>query len=250
MTKEIFTAALVIIGDEILSGRTQDKNTAYIAQQLNEAGVRLNEVRVIPDVKQKIIDTVNEMRGAHDYVFTTGGIGPTHDDITAESVAAAFGVELELHEGALKALYGYYEKPEDVTESRKKMAMIPKGGTLIDNPVSGAPGIHIENVYIMAGVPGICKAMVDNILPTLKGGKPVQSRSVTADLQESLIADGLAAIQARYMMLSIGSYPKYQNGKFGTTLVHRGIDEDALEAAVQETVELVKSLGEQNPIIE
>ncbi len=249
MSDKIYTAALVVIGDEILSGRTHDKNIPYVAEKLGDAGVRLTEVRVIPDVAQTIIDTVNEMREAHDYVMTTGGIGPTHDDITAENVAKAFGVELELNDAAYAELLAYYKDESLITESRKKMAMIPKGAVLIDNPVSGAPGINIGNVYVMAGVPRIMQSMLDAIIPTLKGGKPVESRSVSADLAESLIADGLAEIQARYDMLGIGSYPKYQNGKFGTTLVLRGIDEDALNRATQEVVDLVKSLGEAEPIV-
>ncbi|MAZ76974.1 MAG: competence/damage-inducible protein A [Micavibrio sp.] len=249
MTKEIYTAALIIIGDEILSGKTRDANTPWLAENLNESGVRLTEVRVIPDDKQKIVDTVNEMRTVHDYVFTTGGIGPTHDDITAESVAAAFGVELELSEEAYAALLSYYEDESDITESRKKMAIIPKGATLISNPVSGAPGIHIENVYVFAGVPRIMQAMFDAVRHELKGGKPVETRSVSADLAESLVADGLAEIQTRYKMIAIGSYPKYQNGRFGTTLVLRGIDDDALGAATQEVVDLVKLLGEKSPIV-
>lgn len=249
MSDKIYTAALVIIGDEILSGRTHDKNIPYVAEKLGDAGVRLAEVRVIPDVAQTIIDTVNEMREAHDYVMTTGGIGPTHDDITAENVAKAFGVELELNDAAYAELLAYYKDESLITESRKKMAMIPKGGVLIDNPVSGAPGINIGNVYVMAGVPRIMQSMLDAIIPTLKGGKPVESRSVMADLPESIIADGLAEIQARYDMLGIGSYPKYQNGKFGTTLVLRGIDEDALDKATQEVVDLVKELGEAELIV-
>lgn len=249
MSKDIYTAALIIIGDEILSGRTHDKNTPWIAEQLNELGIRLAEVRVIPDNKDKIVATVNEMREVHDYVFTTGGIGPTHDDITAESIAAAFGVELELNQDAYAALLAYYKDESDITESRKKMAYIPKGGKLIENPVSGAPGVNIENVYIFAGVPRIMQSMFDAVSPTLKGGKPVESRSVSADLAESYIADGLAAIQNKYPMIGIGSYPKYQNGKFGTTLVLRGIDDDALARATQEVVDLVKSLGEESPIV-
>lgn len=249
MAKDIYTAALIIIGDEILSGRTKDANTPWIAEQLNEIGVRLAEVRIIPDDKDKIAGTVNEMRAAHDYVFTTGGIGPTHDDITAESVAQAFGVELELNDAAYQELLNYYENEEDITEGRKKMAYIPVGGTLILNPVSGAPGIHIENVFVFAGVPRIMQAMFDAVAPSLTGGKPVMSRSVSADLPESIIADGLAEIQKRYPDIAIGSYPKYQNGKFGATLVLRGIDEGALAKATQEVTDLVKSLGEDTPIV-
>ena len=253
MAKSIYTAALIIIGDEILSGRTKDANTPYIAEKLNDSGVRLKEVRVIPDDAQKIIDTVNEMRdtanGGHDYVFTTGGIGPTHDDITSENVAKAFGVDLELNDAAYAELLAYYKDESEITESRKKMAMIPKGAALIKNPVSGAAGIHIGNVYVMAGVPRIMQAMLDSILPTLTGGAAVMSRSVDADLAESLVADGLAEIQKKYDDISIGSYPKYQNGKFGTSLVMRGTDENVLQSCVNDVAELVRSLGELNPVI-
>ncbi len=247
---DIYTAALITIGDEILSGRTKDANTPYIAEKLNDSGVRLMEVRVIPDDGQTIIDTVNEMRNAHDYVFTTGGIGPTHDDITAENVAKAFGVELELNQEAYNELLAYYKDESEITESRKKMAMIPKGATLIDNPVSGAAGINIGNVYVMAGVPRIMQAMFDSILPTLQGGDPVISRSVTVALAESVVADGLTIIQNKYPMLSLGSYPKYQDGKFGTNLVLRGTDETVLATVTQEVADFVISLGDVNPIIE
>ena len=249
MPKDIYTAALIIIGDEVLSGRTKDANTPYAAEKLNGSGVRLKEVRIIPDDADTIIGTVNEMRKSHDYVFTTGGIGPTHDDITSENVAKAFGVELELNEAAYAELLAYYKDESQITESRKKMAMIPKGAKLIDNPVSGAPGIHIGNVYVMAGVPRIMQAMLDSVLPTLTGGKAVMSRSVDADLAESFVADGLAEIQNKYNDVSIGSYPKYQNGKFGTSLVMRGTDEAALESCVNDVTALVRSLGEENPII-
>ncbi len=246
---KIYTAALIIIGDEVLSGRTKDANTPYIAEKMNDAGVRLAEVRIIPDHAQTIIDTVNLLRAANDYVFTTGGIGPTHDDITAENVAAAFGVGLELSEAAYSDLLGYYKDESEITESRKKMAMIPVGAKLIENPVSGAPGINLGNVYVMAGVPKIMQAMFDSILPTLQGGAPVVSRSVTADLPESLIADGLAEVQKRHDDVAIGSYPKYQNGRFGTSLVCRGVNETSLGLVIDEIAELVKSLGEENPVI-
>lgn len=250
MGKEIYTAALIIIGDEILSGRTQDLNTSYIAKKLNDSGVRLIEVRVIPDKGDMIIATVNELRANHDYVFTTGGIGPTHDDITAENIAKAFGVEIVLHPEAYAILLGYYKNESDITPARKKMAMIPAGANLIQNPVSGAPGIHIGNVYVMAGVPHIMQAMFDSIVPTLIGGKPMLSRSVTAELAESVIAQGLEEIQNRYMMLSIGSYPKYMNGRFGTALVLRGTDEDILAKATLEVAELAITCGDAKPVVE
>lgn len=249
MSDKIYTAALIIIGDEILSGCTHDKNTPWIAEQLNTLGIRLAEGRVIPDIKDKIIETVNLLRGTHDYVFTTGGIGPTHDDITAESIAAAFGVPLELNDEAYAELLSYYKDESEITESRKKMAMIPRGAKLVENPVSGAPGIHIENVYVFAGVPRIMQSMFDAVAPTLKGGKPVISRSVTADLPESLIADGLTKIQNNYDDVAIGSYPKYLNGKFATSLVMRGINEESLQQAVNDVTNLVISLGEPNPLV-
>ncbi len=249
MSDKIYTAALIIIGDEILSGRTHDKNTPWIAEQLNTLGIRLAEVRTIPDIKGKIVETVNLLRRDHDYVFTTGGIGPTHDDITAESIAAAFDVPLELNDDAYAELLSYYKDENDITEGRKKMAMIPRGAQLVENPVSGAPGIHIENVYVFAGVPRIMQSMFDAVAPTLKGGKPVISRSVTADLPESLIADGLTKIQKNYGDVAIGSYPKYQNGKFATSLVMRGINEESLQQAVNDVTNLVISLGEPNPLV-
>ena len=243
MTQEIYTAALIIIGDEILSGRTQDKNTSWIAEKLNDVGVRLREVRVIPDDRQKIIETVNSMRQDHDYVFTTGGIGPTHDDITAESIAAAFDVDLVLNDDAYARLLDYYQDENEITPSRKKMAYVPSGSTLIPNPVSGAPGIQIENVYVMAGVPRIMQSMLDSIVPTLKGGALVESRTVDCDLAESIVAEGLGKIQSNYPDIAIGSYPKYHNGRFGTALVLRGTDEDLLGRATQDVIDLVASLG-------
>ena len=192
---------------------------------------------------------MNLLRSGHDYVFTTGGIGPTHDDITASSIAAAFGVELELNEEAYSELLTYYKDESEITPARKKMAYIPAGGSLIKNPVSGAPGIKIENVYIMAGVPKIMQSMFEAIAPTLKGGKPMTSRSVTCDLPESVVADELGAIQARYPDISIGSYPKYQDGKFFTSLVLRGVDKLLLEQAVAEVAAMVDGCGDKNPEI-
>ncbi len=242
MGKETYTAALIIIGDEILSGRTLDKNTQYIAEKLNEVGVQLAEVRIISDDEAKIVGTVNELCAVHDYIFTTGGIGPTHDDITAESIAKAFGVKLELREDAYQCLVEYYDSEEDITEARKKMAYIPEGGALIPNPVSGAPGIHIGNVYVMAGVPRIMQAMMDHILPTLKGGASVISKTVEADCPESMVAEGLSAINNKYDTVSMGSYPKYQNGRFGTSLVLRSTDEVALDSAVNDVTVMVKEI--------
>ena len=249
MNDKIYTAAIIIIGDEILSGRTQDKNTVWLAERLNDLGVRLQEVRVIPDVKDTIIATVNLLRAEHDYVFTTGGIGPTHDDITAMSIAEAFGVELVLNDKAYQELLSYYKDESEMTPARQKMAYIPAGGALIENPVSGAPGIHIGNVYIMAGVPRIMQSMFDAIAPTLKGGAPMHSKSVTCALPESVVADDLAAIQHRYLDISIGSYPKYRDGRFFTNLVLRGVDRVTLERAVHDVADMVKSHGDATPEI-
>ncbi|MEM6811315.1 MAG: molybdopterin-binding protein [Pseudomonadota bacterium] len=249
MSDKIYTSALIIIGDEVLSGRTHDKNTPWIAERLNEIGVRLAEVRIIPDKKDVISNTVNEMRAIHDYVFTTGGIGPTHDDITAESIAHAFGVELKLHDGAYKELLNYYEDESQITESRKKMAYIPEGGELVDNPVSGAPGIKMDNVFIFAGVPKIMQSMFDSVAPHLVGGKQMMSRSVTADIPESVLADDLGVIQAKYENVSIGSYPQYKNGRFSTAVVMRSIDEESLGSAINDVFELAKSKSEKEPLV-
>src|SRR5260221_202527 len=189
MTPEkIVTACLIIIGNEILSGRTQDANLAFIAKGLNEVGIRLREVRVIPDIAETIIETVNEMRATFDYVFTTGGIGPTHDDITSECVARAFGVPWVLDEEARRRLAAGYANPADLNEARLRMAHVPEGAVLIDNPVSRAPGFQIGNVFVMAGVPRIMQAMFDGIKRRLIGGAPVLSRTVTSGLPEGVLA--------------------------------------------------------------
>lgn len=182
-SKDIYKAALVVIGNEILSGRTQDTNTAWIAEQLVPQGVVLTEVRIVQDIESDIVEAVNALRAKSDYVFTTGGIGPTHDDITAQSLAKAFGVDLALHEKAYQILAEYYEGEDNVTAARRKMAMLPKGAKLIPNPVSGAPGFCFENVYAMAGVPRVMRAMFDDVKAMISCGKPVLSRTVTCSLQ-------------------------------------------------------------------
>ncbi|MDB5408841.1 MAG: competence/damage-inducible protein [Rhodospirillales bacterium] len=240
--EEIVTAALLIIGNEILSGRTQDANLAYIAKGLGAIGVRLREVRVIPDVAATIIATVNEVRAKFDYVFTTGGIGPTHDDITSETIAQAFGVPWVLHPEAKRLLLTHYKESE-LNAARLRMAHVPAGATLIDNPVSLAPGFQIGNVFVMAGVPRIMQAMFDGILPRLKRGAPMLSRTVRCTLPEGIIAEGLGKLQDRYAELDIGSYPYFRRGAFGTALVLRGTDELRLGAATAELVELIRSLG-------
>ncbi len=240
---KIVTACLLIIGNEILSGRTQDANLAFIAKGLNEVGVRLREVRVIPDVAETIIATVNEVRAKFDYVFTTGGIGPTHDDITSECVARAFGVRWALNEEARRRLASGYANPADLNEARLRMAHVPEGAVLIDNPVSRAPGFRIGNVFVMAGVPRIMQAMFDGIKHSLIGGAPMLSRTVTSGLPEGVLAKGLEQLQARYPDFDVGSYPYYRRGGFGTSLVVRGTGAARLAAATEELFAMIKALG-------
>jgi molybdenum cofactor synthesis domain-containing protein len=240
---KIVTACLLIIGNEILSGRTQDANLAVIAKGLNEVGVRLREVRVIPDVAETIIAAVNETRANFDYVFTTGGIGPTHDDITSECIARAFGVRWTLNEEARRRLAAGYANPADLNEARLRMAHIPEGAVLIDNPVSRAPGFRIGNVFVMAGVPRIMQAMFDGIKHGLAGGAPVLSRTVTSGLPEGVLAEGLGKLQERYPDFDIGSYPYYRRGGYGTSLVARGTDAARLAAIVEALFTLIRDLG-------
>ncbi len=235
------TACLIIIGNEILSGRTQDKNVAWIAGNLNEAGVRLLEVRIIPDIKQVIIDTVNTCRRNYTYVFTTGGIGPTHDDITSDAIAAAFGVPLELHKEAAQILENYYGK-EQLNAARLKMAEIPVGGILIANPVSAAPGFYLENVYVMAGVPRIMQAMFDNVKHLFKGGAKMLSRTLSAFVTEGIIAEKLSAIQNQFQDIEIGSYPFIRNQRLGTSLVSRSANAAQLDKASEQIRQMLLSL--------
>ncbi len=236
------TAALIIIGNEILSGRTQDANLAHIALKLNGIGVQLREVRVIPDVEDTIVATVNTLRAAHEYVFTTGGIGPTHDDITSAAIAKAFGVPIHRHPEAEKILRAHYSA-DMINEARLKMADVPVGATLLDNPVSSAPGFRVGNVYVMAGVPRIMQAMLDAILPELRGGAPVLTLTVTTDLPEGDIAHGLTEIQHAYADVEIGSYPMYKMGSFSTSLVLRSPDGTRNEAAAAEIRQLIATTG-------
>ena len=237
MTQTI-TACLIIIGNEILSGRTVDANLSHLAKRLNEAGVQLREARVIPDVTETIVETVNEIRAKYDYVFTTGGIGPTHDDITTAAVAKAFGVAVHRHPEAERILRTHY-KPELINEARLKMADVPVGATLLDNPVSSAPGFRMENVFVMAGVPRIMQAMLDAIIPMLRGGAPVLALSITTDLAEGTIADGLTTIQNAYPDVEIGSYPMFKMGELSTTLVLRSPDAARNAAAAREIEALI-----------
>ncbi|WP_348657841.1 molybdopterin-binding protein [uncultured Thalassospira sp.] len=216
-----------------MSGRTHDKNLPYLAEELNTLGVRLVETRVIPDIEDTIIETLNECRAKFDYVFTTGGIGPTHDDITSECVAKAFGVAIELNADAHDLLKSHYDNPADLNEARLRMARIPVGAELIQNPISKAPGFRMENVYVMAGVPMIMQAMFQGIKHQLIGGKPMVSRSVGGYIPEGTIAKVLAEIQGDFPATDIGSYPFLREGKLGTTLVVRGENPDDVNQAAE-----------------
>ncbi|HAA91484.1 MAG: competence/damage-inducible protein A [Rhodospirillaceae bacterium] len=242
--KKRVTAALLIIGDEILSGQTHDKNLPYIAESLNGAGVQLAEVRVVPDIKQEIIDAVNALRSRYDYLFTTGGIGPTHDDITAESVSEAVGRKLIQHPEARRRLEEHFKyNGTEVNEARLRMANTPEGADLIDNPISTAPGFKIENVHVMAGVPRIMQAMMDNVTATLEGGATKLTRSVLCNLGEGTIAGGLKAIQGDHPDIDIGSYPHYARGEYRLSLVLRGFDDDELQIVQDAVFDMITGLG-------
>ncbi|MCF8467343.1 MAG: competence/damage-inducible protein A [Sneathiella sp.] len=241
---KIVTAAVLVIGDEILSGRTQDKNMAYLAEKLTEIGVQMREARVVPDIEAEIIAAVNQLRAKFDYVFTTGGIGPTHDDITADSIAAAFGVGIDFHPGAMALLTRHYQTSGiEFNDARKRMARIPDGATLVNNPVSKAPGFKIGNVFVMAGVPVIMQAMFDEIAPTLVGGAKMLSRTIGAGLPEGRVAEKLGALQKQYPNVSMGSYPYFRQGEVGTNLVLRSIEPDQLDKAFTALMRELTELG-------
>jgi molybdenum cofactor synthesis domain-containing protein len=223
-TPRIYTAALVIIGDEILSGRTQDKNIAQVASWLNAQGIRLVEVRVVPDIEERIVEAVNILRERNDYLFTTGGIGPTHDDITVDSIAAALGVGVVHHPEAVDVLTRYYETRGGVTEARLRMARVPEGADLIPNRMSGAPGIRIGNIFIMAGVPHITAGMLDALTGTIEGGAPLVSVTLGAWAAESEVADLLRAAEKAHEGAVVGSYPFFRDGKVGANFVSRSVD--------------------------
>ncbi len=219
------TAAMLVIGDEILSGRTRDANMFYLAGELTQHGITLSEVRVVSDDEPSIIAAVNALRASHDHLFTSGGIGPTHDDITADAIARAFGAEITIREDARALLQAHYDRAGlEFNAARQRMARIPTGATLIDNPISTAPGFSLENVHVMAGVPNIFQAMLASLLPTLTGGKPLLSQSLRVNRGEGDIAAPFAALAAGFPELSMGSYPFTQNGVHGTNLVIRGTD--------------------------
>lgn len=239
------TAAVLVIGDEILSGRTQDTNSSYIARFLGALGIDLREVRVVSDVEDEIVAALNALRARYTLVFTTGGIGPTHDDITADAVARAFGVDIGYHPEAYALLEARYP-PGEFNDMRKRMARIPHGGRLVPNRVSVAPGFHIGNVYVLAGVPMVMRAMMEALAPDLPRGQSVHAVTVEADVAEGLIAPGLAEVQKSHKDVAIGSYPFYREGApkpFGAQLVVRGRDAAAVEAAVAAVEQMLAALG-------
>jgi len=239
MTKnKIVNAAILIIGNEILSGRTQDTNTGTIALWLNSIGIKVKEVRVIPDIEKNIIDTVNVLRKTNDYVFTTGGIGLTHDDITAESISKAFKLDYEIHKEAFKILEAYY-KPGEFNEGRQKMVWMPKEAKLILNPTSGAPGFNIENVFCLPGVPSILKSMLGGLKNKIVGGKPIISHTISLRTVESEIANPLTKVQNNNKDVEIGSYPFFQAGKLGVSIVIRSEDQSKVDKCAFQILEFV-----------
>ena len=232
MAERVWTAALVVIGDEILSGRTQDKNIAQIALWLNLQGIRLAEVRVVPDTMEAIVEAVNVLRARNDYLFTTGGIGPTHDDITVDAIAAALGTGVEVHPKARAVLAKYYEPRGGLTEARLRMARVPEGAELIENRMSGAPGIRHGRIFIMAGVPHITAGMLEALTGTLEGGKPLLSATIGCWVAESEVAELLGKTEKANPGCQIGSYPFFREGRTGANFVVRSTDQTVLDACV------------------
>lgn len=243
MSERIWTAGLVIIGDEILSGRTQDRNVAQIAVWLNVQGIRLSEVRVVPDVQARIVAAVNAIRTGYDYCFTTGGIGPTHDDITVDAIAAALGVPVVVHPEARAVLEDYYTTRGGLTEARLRMARVPEGAELIPNRMSGAPGIRIGNIFIMAGVPHITAGMLDALTGTLEGGKPVVSGTIGCWVAESEVADLLRATEKAHEGVAIGSYPFFREGRVGANFVARATDAGRVAACLADLSAQLEAAG-------
>ena len=246
---KVWTAALIVIGDEILSGRTQDRNVAQLATWLNVQGIRLSEVRIVPDVEERIADAVNALRVGHDYLFTTGGIGPTHDDITVDSIAAALGVPVVVHPEARAILEQYYAQRGGLTDARLRMARVPEGAELISNTVSGAPGIRIGNIFIMAGVPHITAGMLHGLTGTLEGGRPVVSLTIGGFVPESDVADLLRATERAHAgadgRVSIGSYPFFRDGRVGSNFVVRSEDERLAQACIDELAAGLRAAGHE-----
>ncbi|WP_420801955.1 competence/damage-inducible protein A [Sphingomonas cavernae] len=243
IAERIWTAGLVIIGDEILSGRTQDKNVSQIALWLNLQGIRLTEVRIVADRTEEIVEAVNTLRARNDYLFTTGGIGPTHDDITVDAIAEALGIGVEIHPKARAVLEGYYATRGGLNEGRLRMARVPAGADLIENRMSGAPGIRIGNVFIMAGVPHITAMMLDALSGTLEGGKPLLSETVGCWVPESEVAELLATTEKRHDGCQIGSYPFFRDGRAGANFVIRSTDAAALAACAADLAATLALVG-------
>lgn len=241
--ERIWTAALVVIGDEILSGRTQDKNVAQVASWLQVQGIRLGEVRVVPDDERAIADAVNALRAAHDYLFTTGGIGPTHDDISVDAVALALGVPVVEHPEARRILETFYATRGGLNPARLRMARVPEGAELIPNAMSGAPGIKAGNVYMMAGVPAIAAQMLAALTGTLEGGAPLLSETVGGWIQESQVADILREVEKAHPKCRIGSYPFFREGRTGANFVIRSTDPDELRSCVDTLCEALAEAG-------
>ena len=232
-------AAILIIGNEILSGRTQDTNTSTLATWLNSIGVIVKEVRVIPDIEKTIVDTLNVLRKENNYVFTTGGIGPTHDDITAQSVAKAFGLKYETHKEAFKILEAYYN-PGEFNEGRQKMVKMPKNAELVLNPTSGAPGFSVENVFCLPGVPSILKSMLGSLKNKIVGGEPILSHTISLKTVESEIANSLTKVQDQNVEVEIGSYPFFHAGKLGVSIVLRSENQSKIDNCVSQVLDFVK----------
>ena len=247
MADRIWTAGLVVIGDEILSGRTQDKNIAQLGVWLNAQGIRLREVRVVADVEAAIAEAVNTLRTRYDYCFTTGGIGPTHDDITVDAIASALGVGVVVHPKARATLERYYGPRGGLTETRLRMARVPDGADLIENARSGAPGMRIGNVFIMAGVPHIAAAMLDALTGTLEGGQPLVSRTVGCWTAESEVAELLRTAEATHPGVAIGSYPFFREGKVGANFVVRATDAAVVDACVAD-LETALRAADREPV--
>jgi molybdenum cofactor synthesis domain-containing protein len=242
-TSKIVTACILVIGNEILSGRTKDANIQYLSLELGKLGIRVMEARVIPDIEATVVATVNELRAKFDYVFTTGGIGPTHDDITADCIAKAFGVGISEHPEAVARMTKHYGDVALFTPARRRMARVPHGGVLVDNPISVAPGFQMENVFTFAGIPRIAEGMFQSMKHRLVGGDPVLSRTVRTNLPEGIIAEPLGALQKRFEDLDIGSYPGFRDGRVSVSLVLRGTNDARLGMAAAELVETLHKMN-------
>ncbi len=245
MDERIWTAGLVVIGDEILSGRTQDRNVAQLATWLNAQGIRLGEVRVVADRQEAIVEAVNTLRTRYDYCFTTGGIGPTHDDISVDAVAAALGVDVVIHPEARAILEGYYASRGGLTDMRLRMARVPAGAELISNRMSGAPGIRIGNVFMLAGVPHIAAGMLDALTGQLEGGRPLLARTIGCWVAESEIAELLAKVERSRQGVTIGSYPFFREGRTGANFVIRSTSQEDVDACIAELTAGLEAQGRE-----